>query len=323
MQAMPNGFVDLAYIDPPFFTQREYRNIRGDKESVQDYRDAQFHFSDKANFFEMHVHNGTQSLDAYLTWMRCRLTEIHRLLKDGGTLVCHLDYHAVHYIKVVLDEIFGIKNFRNEIIWVRGNVWGGKAVGHQFARNHDTLLYYTKPGMKNTFNRQFRPYSEEYKRSAFNKDDNDGRGPYDTSRVGTRSEEGLKKLRKEGRVYTTSNGTERIKCYLREMKGIALDDVWTDILEVSSRSAEKTGWPTQKPVALLERILRGCSNEGDVVFDCFAGCGTAMHAAHNLKRKWVGIDISPTAIKVATKRLVDLGAKVDIIDEDGPSNWRA
>ena len=316
MRAMPDACVDLIYIDPPFFTQRDYKNIWGDKESVLDYKDIRKNgFSDKSDFFERHLNSGAKGLDAYLEWMRFRLRELHRLLRPNGALYCHLDHHAIHYIKVMMDDIFGYKNFLNDISWRRAKVKGAKAISRQFARNHDSILVYAKEIGKHYFERQYEPFDEEYIKRYFRHDDGDGRGLYQDVTVGDYSAESLAKLRKDNRLYKTRNGKERVKYYLKEQPGKVLDDVWTDIPEVNGMSEEKTGWPTQKPVALLERIIASSSKAGDIVFDCFAGCGTSMHAAHNLKRKWMGIDISPTAVKVNATRLEGLGAKVNIVDE--------
>lgn len=337
MRAMPDGCVDLCYIDPPFFTQKDYKNIWGDKESVLDWDSAKLDgFFDTKDFFEKHVHTGEKGLTAYLVWMRARLVEIHRILKPTGVLYLHLDYHAIHYIKVILDEIFGYSNFRSEIIWKRINAKGLAFKG--FATNTDIILQYTK-SKTFTWNAQYRPHDPEYVKKFYRHDDEDGRGPYqvaDLANPGYRpnliydykgykppakgwriTREKMQKLDKEGRLVfpESKEGRIRKKSYLADMKGNPIDNVWDDIKPVQAQSEERIGWPTQKPVALLERIISASTNEGDVVFDCFAGCGTSMHAAHKLKRKWIGIDISPTAIKVNKKRLEALEAKVTVVDE--------
>jgi site-specific DNA-methyltransferase (adenine-specific) len=341
MRALPEECVDLCYIDPPFFTQKDYKNIWGDKESVLDWDAKKLDgFFDTKDFFEKHVNNGEKGLVAYLSWLRFRLVEIHRLLKKGGSFYCHLDYHAVHYVKVILDEVFGYKNFRNEIVWQRKS--GGSGASNGEPRNYpnsaDLILFYSK-GDSWTYNQQYFPHGEEYLEKAYRHVDENGRRfridniakpEYDPKYVypykgyappekGWRYPiETMRRLDKEGRLHFPKNkdGRIQVKRYLDEMSGIPVSNIWTDIGVLQNNSAEKTGWPTQKPVALLERIIKTSSNEGDVVFDCFAGCGTAMHAAHNLKRKWVGIDISPTAVKVNKKRLIEAKAKVEDIDEN-------
>ena len=341
MRAMPDGFVDLCYIDPPFFTQKNYKNIWGDKESVLDWESANLDgFFDTKDFFERHVHNGEKGLAAYLAWMRSRLTEIHRVLKPSGSFYLHLDHHAVHYVKVMLDEIFGYKNFRNEITWQRkiGSNSTGKA--RSWPNNSDYILFYTKSD-NYTFNPQYFDDSDELPESItkmYRHNDEDGKGLYRLGpmeapsdsptlkftfmgitppRKGWRwTKERMSQAYKDG-ILVVNRETNSIqqKMYLEKRKGAIIESIWTDIRCVQGGSAEYVGWPTQKPAALLERIIATSSNEGDVVFDCFAGCGTAMHTAHKLKRKWVGVDISPTAMDVNVKRLEAIGAKVNVVDE--------
>lgn len=147
LRAMPDEMVDLVYIDPPFFTQRDYKNIWGDKEAVLDFEEDFFDgFRDTKDFFERHIQSDAKGLKAYLEWMRARLVELHRVLKPTGTLYLHLDYHAVHYVKVMLDEIFGYNNFRSEITWKRKNGGGGASNGaaRNYANTFDAILFYTK-----------------------------------------------------------------------------------------------------------------------------------------------------------------------------------
>ncbi|MDE0119825.1 MAG: site-specific DNA-methyltransferase [Bdellovibrionales bacterium] len=337
MRAMPDECVDLIYIDPPFFTQRDYKNIWGDMESVQDYKDIRKNgFTDKKDFFERHLKSGAKELDAYLEWMRFRVQECRRILKKTGSFYLHLDYHAVHYMKVVCDEIFGYKNFRNEIIWKR-TVGGSNTSKKQYGVTTDTILFYTKSNDWR-FNVQYTDYDDSYIKSHYSKETKDGRkyqlgdltapshNPstiykykgYKPPKNGWRwTKEKMKEMDRKGCVHFPKNKNKRLRQirYLDEQKGVPISNLWTDIPPVNSQAKEDTGWPTQKPVSLLERILKIGSNPGDIILDSFSGCGTAMHAAHNLKRKWIGIDISPTAIKVNKERLEDLGAKVEVITE--------
>lgn len=340
MKAMPDECVDLIYIDPPFFTQKDYKNIWGDKESVQDFEPPTiFSFSDKSDYFERHVKNGAKGLSAYLEWMRVRLNELHRILKPTGSIFVHLDDHAVHYIKVVLDDIFGYSNFCNEIVWKR--VTNNKAqTDGMFARVHDTVLFYRKSG-NTLFNKIYLKSDDAKDLKNYSKiEEGTGRryGTFDFTQAGPGparnfrgkmlappkgkhwiwSQEKIDKGFREKKIVFSANGIPRVKRYLDEKKGNLLGDMWadSDVLPIQAHEVEKTGYPTQKPVRLLERMIMAASNEGDVVFDCFAGCGSTMHAAHNLKRKWIGIDISPTAIKVNKKRLEELGAKVSVVDEE-------
>jgi site-specific DNA-methyltransferase (adenine-specific) len=343
LRALPDKFVDLIYIDPPFFTQRNYKNIWGDKESVFDYGDDFFDgFMDTKDFFEKHIQSDAKGLKAYLEWMRARVVELHRLLKPTGSFYLHLDHHAVHYMKVICDEIFGYNNFRNEIVWQRkiGKNSTGKARG--WPNNSDYILFYTKSD-KFTFEPQYIDDSDSLPESItkmYRHDDNDGKGPYQLGPMEAPSDSPTlkfkfkgfssprkgwrwKKSRMEeayraGKLYIPEDKTKQIrqKMYLKDRKGKILESLWTDIRCVQGGSKEYVGWPTQKPLALLERILSASTKEGDIVLDCFAGCGTAMHASHNLKRKWIGIDVSPTAIKVNKERLGEIGAKVNVIDEN-------
>lgn len=216
----------------------------------------------------------------------------------------HIDWHIGAYVKVVLDEIFGKENFRNEIIWKRGTVKGAKAVGNQFARNHDMILYYSK-GNDYVYHTQYLPYSEEYIKQRYTKDDNDGRGPYTDQAIGTRSEESLIEMEKDNRIFITSTGKRRVKYYLSEAKGIAMDDSWNDISEVNSMAKENVGYATQKPEALLERIIKASSNEGDLVCDFFGGSGTTAAVAEKLGRRWITCDIGKPASLVMRKRFID------------------
>lgn len=339
MQEMPDVFVDLCYIDPPFFTQKDYKNIWGDKESVLDYENVQSlnGFKDTKDFFERHIHSGAKGLNAYLEWMRIRLVEIHRILKPTGSFYCHLDYHAVHYVKVILDEIFGYDYFKSEIIWRRSNPKG--LVSKTFANNYDAILYYTKSD-NYKWNSIFEPLTEKYIKQFYTHvDSKTGRryqlGPLNNpssnrpnltyewkghKRVWRWTMERMKKADKEGLISYSSTGLARQKIYLDERKGRAIDNIWLDIKNLQGKTKEKTGWPTQKPVSLLERIIKASSNEGDLVFDCFAGCGTSMHAAHNLKRKWIGIDISPTAVDLIKKRFSLLDIDIKVIENDSIQN---
>lgn len=341
MRAMPDECVDLIYIDPPFFTQRDYKNIWGDMESVQDYKDIRKNgFTDKKDFFERHLKSGAKGLDAYLEWMRFRIQECYRTLKNMGSFYLHLDYHAVHYMKVICDEIFGYKNFRNEIVWQRKIGKNSTGQARCWPNNSDYILFYTKSN-KYIFNPIYFNDSENLPESItkmYRHNDNDGKGLYRLGPMGAPSDSPTLKFKFKGidsphkgwrwtkermteaynkglLVISKEKNSIQQKMYLNNRKGKIIESIWIDIRCVQGGSKEYIGWPTQKPVALLERIISTSSNPGDMVFDCFAGCGTAMHAAHNLKRKWLGIDISPTAIKVNKKRLEDLGAKVEVITE--------
>lgn len=339
LKALPDSFVDLVYIDPPFFSQKDYKNIWGDKDSVKVFKDEFDGFKDTQDHFEFLSQTGAKGLQAYLEWLELRLIEIHRILKPTGSFYLHLDYHAVHYAKVILDRVFGYNNFRNEIIWRRKTGSNSTGTPRRLPCNTDTILFYTKSN-DYTFNPLYLKHDEDYVKKFYRFDDNDGRGPYQLADMSAPSYsptlvysykgfeapakgwrynlETMKRLDKEGRINfpDSKDKRPRLKRYLNEMKGTLIENIWDDIGMLQNKSKEKTGWSTQKPIPLLERIIHLSSNEGDVVFDCFAGCGTSMEAAHNLKRKWIGVDISKTAVKVNEKRLLERGAVVNVVDEN-------
>mgnify|MGYP002795071258 CR=1 FL=1 len=295
------GKVDLIYIDPPFDSKADYRtpitlpnaNLEQKPTVIE-----QFAYADTWE-------EGTIS---YLKMIYPRLMLMKELLSKKGSIYIHIDWHIGAYVKIILDDIFEKDNFRNEIIWKRGTVKGAKAVGNQYARNHDMILYYSRSN-DYVYHTQYLPYTEEYIKQRYTKDDNDGRGPYTDQAIGTRSEESLKELEKDNRIFVTSNGKRRVKYYLSEAKGIALDDSWNDISEVNSMAKENVGYATQKPEPLLERIIKASSNEGDLVCDFFGGSGTTAAVAEKLGRRWITCDIGKPAALVMRKRFIDQDVK--------------
>lgn len=295
------GKVDLIYIDPPFDSKADYRtpitlpnaNLEQKPTVIE-----QFAYADTWE-------EGTIS---YLKMIYPRLMLMKELLSKKGSIYVHIDWHIGAYVKIILDDIFEKDNFRNEIIWKRGTVKGAKAVGNQYARNHDMILYYSRSN-DYVYHTQYLPYTEEYIKQRYTKDDNDGRGPYTDQAIGTRSEESLKELEKDNRIFVTSNGKRRVKYYLSEAKGIALDDSWNDISEVNSMAKENVGYATQKPDPLLERIIKASSNEGDLVCDFFGGSGTTAAVAEKLGRRWITCDIGKPAALVMRKRFIDQDVK--------------
>jgi site-specific DNA-methyltransferase (adenine-specific) len=265
---------------------------------------------------------------AYLTMMAVRLLELHRVLKPTGSLYLHCDPTASHYLKILLDAIFSAEMFRNEVTWKRTTTHSDSKT---WSRVSDTLFFYTK-GFKFTWNTPRNPHSEAYIADKYNGDDGDGRmymldnmtspNPrpnmmyawkgFSFPEKGWRySQETMAKLDAEGRIWypRRKNGElditkrPRLKRYLDEVEGGVMGDIWTDISPINSQAQERLGYPTQKPLALLERILEASSNAGDLVLDPFCGCGTTIHAAQKLKRQWVGIDITHLAISLIEKRL--------------------
>ena len=295
------GKVDLIYIDPPFDSKADYRtkiNLPGTDILQNPTVLEQFAYADTWE-------DGTIS---YLRMLYPRLLMMKEMLNNEGAIYIHIDWHIGSYVKVIMDDIFGKENFRNEIMWKRGTVKGAKAVGNQYARNHDIILFYSK-GANCEYNTLYIPYSEEYIRQRYTKDDHDGRGPYTDQAIGTRSKESLEEMEKDNRIFITSQGKKRVKYYLSEAKGIALDDVWTNIPEVNSMGSENVGYATQKPEALLERIIKASSNEGDLICDFFGGSGTTAAVAERLGRRWITCDIGKPASLVMRKRFIDQEVK--------------
>jgi len=295
------GKVDLIYIDPPFDSKADYRTpITLPNASIEQ----------KPTVIEQFAYADTweEGTISYLKMIYPRLMMMKEMLSENGCIYVHIDWHVGAYVKAILDDIFGKENFRNEIIWKRGTVKGAKAVGNQYARNHDMILFYSK-SLDYSYHTQYIPYSEDYIKQRYTKDDHDGRGPYTDQAIGTRSEESLREMEKDNRIFITSTGKRRVKYYLSEAKGIALDDSWSDISEVNSMAKENVGYATQKPEALLERIIKASSNEGDLVCDFFGGSGTTAAVAEKLGRRWITCDIGKPASLVMRKRFIDQEVK--------------
>lgn len=303
---LPDSSIDLIYIDPPFNTGATYEIIwkeTGERRSFED------RFG---------------NVKKYIEWMEPRCRELRRVLKSTGSFYCHCDSHASHYIKAMLDEIFGHAQFRSEIIWRRNPSKGLASRG--FANNHDTILYYTKSDQF-TWNPQHTPYDlknlDEKTAKKYCHIDSDGRryrfsnllNPnknrpnlkyklMGVTRVWRWTKKRMLEAKKKGMIVQTKPGTvPQQKLYLDEQKGRQIDNIWIDISPLNSQAKERVGYPTQKPVTLMERIISASSNRGDVVLDAFCGCGTTLVAAAGLKRHWIGIDQSPTACRVMADRL--------------------
>ncbi len=303
LKKLPENSVDLIYIDPPFNSNRNYEVFWGETKEKRSFEDR---------------HASTQ---AYIEFMRPRCVELHRVLKKTGSFYYHCDWHASHYVKIMLDQIFSENQFQNEIVWKRTSSHSDSGI---CGRAHDTIFLYTKSS-RFTWTQQFQPYNQDYIESHYRRKDSDGRlyrtdnltamglsgGGYTYEWNGVtklwRMPKGkMEELHKQGRIhYTRTGGAEYIR-YLDEMPGMPLQDVWDDIPPVNSQAAERLGYPTQKPLALLDRIIKSSSNENDIILDAFCGCGTALVAGENLGRQWIGIDISPTACRVMAKRLRDV-----------------
>ncbi len=341
--------VDLIYLDPPFNSKRDYnllfKSPKGQQSEAQitAFMDS-WHWGEQAEreFDEiLHQPNtdvaelmramrsflGVNDMMAYLTMMANRLLEMHRVLKPTGSLYLHCDPTASHYLKIVLDGVFGKMSFRSEIAWRRSSSHND---ANRYGANHDVIFFYTK-GKTWIWNPQFTPYSDSYIKQNYRYSDErgmfrvsdltankpggdvsyewtipDGRivGPY-KGRYWAYSKQNMKEMEEKGFLYYRTTGMPMLKHYLSEMPGVPLQSFWNDLAPIISGSPEGLGYPTQKPLALLERIISASSNEGDVVLDPFCGCGTAVHAAQKLKRQWIGIDITHLAISLIEKRLKD------------------
>lgn len=325
---IPDASVDLCYIDPPFNSKRSYfqiyNNIGGseDKAQAQAFVDTWSWDTQAIEGFEEITTNANgrftrQAIElikgleiilkkgpllAYLVHMTLRVTEIFRVLKPTGSFYLHCDPTASHYLKLVLDAIFCGQGgeFRNEIIWARGTASGGKAGGNKFVPNHDVILVYAKDVKQQFFVRQYIEYTEDYIKERFKYTD------------------------ENGRRYRLQLGNR--KQFLDESKGKPVSDIWTDIFPINPMAKEKLGYPTQKPEALLERIIRASSNPGDVILDAYCGCGTTIAVAQNLNRNWIGIDITYHSISLILKRLTSFNndqLPTDIIVDGIPQDMEA
>ena len=254
-----------------------------------------------------------EDMSAFLCWLGVRLMEMHRVLRPDGSLYLHIDHTAHAYVKALLDSIFGARNFRNEIVWHYG---GPSAIKTAWARKHDVICFYSKTSRYN-FHAQYSDLPDYiYKRARKNPD---GRLWVDQN-LGKLTNATIKQMKKEGRVFTTASGKLRRKQYLDEMKGAQLDAVW-NIDIINSQAKERTGYPTQKPLALYERIIKASSNPGDFVLDPFCGCATTPVAAERLGRQWIGIDIWDKAHDTVLSRLERNGLAVPTREqkEDQPN----
>ena len=350
--AIDDESVDLIYLDPPFNSQANYnvlfRSTAGEKSRAQiEAFDDTWHWGDEAELAfdgvmtsqnaaaaemlrSMRAFLKENDMMAYLSMMAVRLLELHRVLKSTGGLYLHCDSTASHYLKILLDAVFGVDRYVNEIIWQRTSAHGNAT--RKFAAVHDVLLFYRKSD-RAAWNQAFTPYSKAYVAEHFVHLDPDGRRfrRTDLRNPGERpnlrydyfasngrlyqphqngwavSLEVMKELDRQGRLFFPAkiDGRLRKKIYLDESPGVPVTDVWSDLPPIHATAQERLGYPTQKPQSLLERIITASSDEEHVVLDPFCGCGTTIHAAQKLKRKWIGIDITHLAISLIEKRLND------------------
>ena len=347
MQEWPNACVDLIYLDPPFNSNRQYNNIYRDEtgrplpDQIEAFCDMWELDAERERAIRtmpvlmrengiddmavelwrlwMQALRGTQPrLLAYLSYMAERLLIMQRILKPTGSLYFHCDPTASHYIKALMDAVFGHENFQNEIVWQRTSAHND---ARRYGAIHDTILFYSRTGNWN-WHTQFQPYDDKHL-ARFRQQDSDGRrwtdgdltakgltgGGYEYEYEGKNENwrvplETMERLDREGRLHRTRKGGFRVKRYLDELEGRPAQSIWVDIPPINSQASERMGYATQKPVALMERIISASSNPRDVVLDPFCGCATTIEAAHKLDRQWIGIDIAIHAVKrVARLRL--------------------
>lgn len=346
--------VDLVYLDPPFNSNQAYNVLfdnddsRPSQAQIEAFDDT-WHWTPETQAEYEHLvtsHEvptkvakaidafkvllGDNDVMAYLVMMTPRLLEIRRVLKATGSMYLHCDPTASHYLKVICDQIFRPENFVNEIIWKRVT---GHSDAKRYGRVHDVILYYAA-GAKPTWNRRTVPHDPEYVADKYRFEDDGGRkyrldnlnppggrGPvyefHGLTRPWRFTEEKMLELEAAGRIYTKSR-VPQLKRFLDEVEGMAVHDVWTDIPPINSRAKERLGYPTQKPEALLDRMILGSTNEGDVVLDPFCGCGTTIASAERLGRSWIGIDITYLAIALIEQRLGDQYPGITFQEEGSP-----
>jgi len=361
---IPDDSIDLIYLDPPFNSNRSYNVLFKETSSaasqaqIEAFEDT-WHWGKVAQgtFEDIALHGGDDTakllkamvealghndVTAYLTMMAVRLVELRRVLKPTGSVYLHCDPTAGPYLRVVMDAIFGPRNFVNEIVWKRTTAHSDARQGSKhFGRTHDTILFYAKSDER-IWNAPVEAYSKEYVDTYYKYLDENGRRYWrdnltaakpggDTSyewhgvrppkgRFWAYSKANMERLEREGRIVYSRTGTPMYKRYLDEMPGRPVQDIWDDIRGLGglgSRKEERLGYPTQKPLALLERIVLASSNKGDVVLDPFCGCGTAIHAAQKLGRNWMGIDITHLAIGLVRRRMEDAfaGLSIEVVGE--------
>ena len=342
---IPDESVGLIYLDPPFNSHRNY-NVLFKDESGQEMTSQIRAFEDTWHWvaateevlYSLINHRagemlsnlcqfmGKNQMTAYLVMMTVRLIELHRVLKPSGSLYLHCDPTASHYLKIVLDCIFGVDNFRNEIIWQRTSAHSdSKTCGNA----HDVIFLYSKTNHF-LWVKQFQEYNDDYVKSHYRYKDQDDRffrtdnltamglsgGGYEyewngVTKIWRLPLHRMQELHDKGKIRYTRNGVAELIRYLDEMPGMPLQDIWSDVPPINSQAKERLGYPTQKPVALLARIIKASSHEGDWVLDPFCGCGTATVAAEELKRRWIGIDVTHLAIALQKYRLKDVFNLID------------
>jgi len=363
-ESIEDASVDLIYLDPPFNSNASYNVLfkgpKGNESAAQiEAFDDTWHWNDSAEaaygdvmrsgngaaaemLRAMRGFLGENDMMAYLAMMAVRLIELHRVLKETGSLYLHCDPTASHYLKILLDAVFGKENFRNEVIWKRTSAHSS---AKRWGPVHDVILFSSK-SKKFLWNKTYQEYDDVYLNAFFTHTDPDGRRwrRADLTGAGVRNGasglpwrgidvtakgrhwavpvDQLDVLDEQGSIHwpKKKDGVPQRKKYLEELSGMPVQDIISDIKPIHNVGEERLGYPTQKPVALLERIVNASSNEGDVVLDPFCGCGTTVHAAEKLGRQWIGIDVTHLAIGLIEKRLRDAFPKVKFTTHGVPQD---
>ena len=335
-------YVDLIYVDPPFASGADYAKkvyIRRNPKVAQLMAQIEKNLDiDEIRAFEEKMYGDIWDKERYLNWMYENLMAMKSVMSEEASIYVHLDYHIGHYVKILMDEIFGEDNFRNEIIWKRATAHSDAEF---YGNNFDCIFFYTKSQSGYRFNTTYQDYEESYL-ARFSNTDPDGRkwdsgnltakglqgGGYDYEYKGCRSLwrmplETMKRLDEEGRLHFTKNGGIRSKVYLDELPGMPVQSMWTDINAVNSQAEERVDYATQKPEALLERIIKASSNEGMLVADFFGGSGVTAAVANKLHRNFIHCDIGINSIQTARDRLLADKAEFEVLEvKDGVSLYR-
>lgn len=334
--------VDLVYIDPPFASGADYAKkvyIRRNPKMAEAIAQAEQELDiDDLKSFEEKMYGDVWEKEKYLNWMYENLIAIKSVMSETASIYVHLDYHIGHYVKILLDEIFGEAVFRSEIIWKRSTAHSDAGF---YGNNFDCIFFYTKSTNDYIFNTVFQPYDEDYIKR-FSRSDDNGRkwdsgnltakglqgGGYEYEYKGYRSLwrmpiETMERLDHEGRLHITKTGGIRSKVYLDELPGMPAQALWLDVNPINSQANEKTDYATQKPGALLERIISASSNEGMLVADFFGGSGVTAAVAHKLGRRFIHCDIGLNSIQTTRDRLAANGAQFDVLEiKDGVQLYR-
>lgn len=334
--------VDLVYIDPPFASGADYAKkvyLRRNPKVAEAIDQAEQELDiDELKAFEEKMYGDVWDKEKYLNWMYENLMAIKSIMSDTASIYVHLDWHIGHYVKILLDEIFGEDNFQSEIIWKRSTAHSDSS---SFANLHDTIFYYALSS-ESPFNIQYVPYGQEYIDRYYRYTDENGRRFLDRDLSAKGLQGGgytyewkgkngywrcpistMEKYEKEGRLYYTASGTPRYKQFLDEMPGVPAQDIWTDIYAVNSQADERIDYATQKPEALLERIIKASSNEKMFVADFFGGSGVTAAVANKLGRRFIHCDIGINSIQTTRDRLKADGAQFDVLEiKDGVQLYR-